>query len=100
MHSICRKDFLARNLGRMQKHFPEEYNFFPTTWVLPNDANIFNAYLREGGKADTFIYKPENGCQGKGISLFKGSKPPTKGHGIVQKYLGRPCLVDGYGARF
>ena len=29
MHVLCRKNLFARNLGRMQKTFPDEYNFTP-----------------------------------------------------------------------
>jgi hypothetical protein len=35
MWQITRKTFLAKNLKRFQKLFPLEYDFFPTTWVLP-----------------------------------------------------------------
>lgn len=35
MTEICRKDLLARNLTRMQKLYPVEYNIFPRTWCLP-----------------------------------------------------------------
>ena len=35
MSEICRKDLLARNLNRMVKQFPKEYNVFPKSWVLP-----------------------------------------------------------------
>lgn len=35
MYVITKKNYLARNLMRMQKCFPDEYNFFPRTWVLP-----------------------------------------------------------------
>lgn len=35
MTEICRKDLLARNLNRMQKLYPSEYNIFPRTWCLP-----------------------------------------------------------------
>lgn len=36
---ISRKNSLARNLMRMYKAFPEQYDFFPKTWVIPNEAN-------------------------------------------------------------
>lgn len=35
MSEICRKDLLARNLNRMLKMFPKDYNFFPKTWCIP-----------------------------------------------------------------
>lgn len=35
MTEICRKDLLARNLNRMSKLFPKDYNFFPKTWCFP-----------------------------------------------------------------
>lgn len=35
MSEICRKDLLARNMNRMQKLFPKDYNIFPKTWCLP-----------------------------------------------------------------
>ena len=38
MFQITRKTFLAKNLKRLQKMFPLEYNFFPKTWVLPSEV--------------------------------------------------------------
>jgi hypothetical protein len=35
MFEICRKDLLARNLNRMLKIFPDDYNIFPKTWCFP-----------------------------------------------------------------
>jgi tubulin polyglutamylase TTLL6/13 len=43
MYVVTRKNHLARNLMRMKKAFPEEYNFFPQTWLLPQDAGEFRA---------------------------------------------------------
>lgn len=34
---ISRKNYLARNLMRMARVFPDEYNFYPRTWILPNE---------------------------------------------------------------
>lgn len=35
MNEICRKDLLARNLNRMRRNFPTEYDIFPMSWCLP-----------------------------------------------------------------
>ena len=39
MFQITRKTFLAKNLKRLQKLFPLEYDFFPRTWVVPNEIS-------------------------------------------------------------
>lgn len=35
MYVITRKNYLARNLMKMQRAFPDEYKFFPRTWLMP-----------------------------------------------------------------
>ncbi len=45
MSEICRKDALARNLNRMLKLFPKDYNIFPKTWILPAEYVVFHSYL-------------------------------------------------------
>jgi tubulin polyglutamylase TTLL6/13 len=39
--ALARKNLLARNLNMMQNALPNEYNFFPQTWVLPSDSKNF-----------------------------------------------------------
>ncbi|CAG4935118.1 unnamed protein product [Colias eurytheme] len=96
MLEICRKDLLARNLNRMQKIYPKEYNFFPKTWCLPADFGDALNYSKSR-KNKTFIIKPECGSQGRGIYLTKSLKDikPTDKL-ICQVYLSKPYLVDGY----
>lgn len=45
----------------MQRLIPDEYNFFPMTWILPQDAKDFKLQFN-GKKAKTFIVKPEASC--------------------------------------
>ncbi len=35
IHVIARKNLLGLNLMSLRNKFPEEYNFFPLTWMLP-----------------------------------------------------------------
>ncbi|XP_036397972.1 tubulin polyglutamylase ttll6 [Megalops cyprinoides] len=96
MSEICRKDLLARNLNRMLKLFPKEYNIFPRTWCLPADYSDFQAYSR-AKKHKTYICKPDSGCQGRGIFITKSSKDIRPGeHMICQVYVSRPFIIDGF----
>ncbi|XP_067286228.1 tubulin polyglutamylase ttll6 isoform X2 [Pseudorasbora parva] len=96
MNEICRKDLLARNMNRMLKLFPKEYNIFPRTWCLPADYNDFQAYTR-AKKHKTYICKPDSGCQGRGISLTKSNKDIRPGeHMICQVYISKPFIIDGF----
>ena len=37
MYHITRKTYLAKNLKRLQKLFPHEFDFIPRTWVIPSE---------------------------------------------------------------
>ncbi|XP_064620214.1 tubulin polyglutamylase ttll6-like [Lineus longissimus] len=96
MSEICRKDLLARNMNRMLKLFPKDFNVFPKSWCLPSDYGDLMAYSRQK-KHKTYILKPESGCQGKGIWLTKNVKDiKPHEHMVCQQYLGRPFLIDGF----
>ncbi|KAL4227526.1 Tubulin polyglutamylase ttll6 [Mactra antiquata] len=96
MSEICRKDLLARNMNRMLKMFPKEYNVFPKTWCLPADYGDYQAYCRQK-KNKTYILKPESGCQGRGIWVTKNPKDvKPHEHMICQLYMSRPLLIDGF----
>lgn len=55
---------------RMKKIFPNEYDFFPPTWNLPQEMNDFRQQFNNK-KSKTFILKPEASSQGKGIFLTR-----------------------------
>ncbi|EDO45410.1 predicted protein, partial [Nematostella vectensis] len=100
MGEICRKDSLARNIAKMKRAHPDEYSFAPQTWVLPAEYAAFQMYCRELKKkkrAKTFIMKPANGAMGNGISLIRnGDRIPSHEQLVIQEYIDRPFLLDGY----
>ncbi|XP_034438307.1 tubulin polyglutamylase TTLL7 isoform X2 [Hippoglossus hippoglossus] len=100
MGEICRKDCLARNMSKMIKIQPQEYSFIPKTWIFPAEYTQFQNYvkeLRRKRKQKTFIVKPANGAMGHGISLIRNcEKLPAQEHFIVQEYLDKPFLMEGY----
>ncbi|CAD7092455.1 unnamed protein product [Hermetia illucens] len=96
MIEVCRKDLLARNLIRMLRLFPAEYNFFPKTWCFPADLGDAISYSRQY-RNKTFILKPDTGAQGKGIWLTKNLKEIKPNERMIcQVYVSKPLLIDGF----
>ncbi len=80
---------------RMRKNFPEDYKFFPPTWLLPAEYSDFKAQFNKK-LSKTFILKPEAGCQGTGIFLTRNSENVDPcDHYVAQRYLHKPYLIDG-----
>ncbi|XP_067845745.1 tubulin polyglutamylase TTLL7 [Heptranchias perlo] len=100
MGEICRKDCLARNMAKMIKSQSQEYCFTPRTWIFPAEYTQFQncvKELRKKRRQKTFIVKPANGAMGHGISLIRnGEKLQAQEHLIVQEYLDKPFLMEGY----
>lgn len=93
MHGICKKNYLSWNLNKMMKMFPNEFNFFPKTWVLPGDYIDFKSNLN---KKKVFIVKPEASSQGRGIFLIRKLEDINISERyVVQEYLKDPLLIDG-----
>ena len=58
MYNITRKNYLAKNLKRLERVFPNDYKFFPQTWLLPTEyAELRNQFHKK--KHFTLIVKPE-----------------------------------------
>uniref|UniRef100_A0A8C8R8K6 Tubulin tyrosine ligase like 6 n=1 Tax=Pelusios castaneus TaxID=367368 RepID=A0A8C8R8K6_9SAUR len=96
MSEICRKDLLARNMSRMLKLFPEEFNFFPRTWCLPADYGDLQTYSRSR-KHKTYICKPDSGCQGRGIFITRSVKDIKSGEDMIcQLYVAKPFIIDSF----
>lgn len=69
---LSKKNFLGRSLMKMAKIFPKEYSFFPPTWSVPSELGELMRFdsLHAEDEKTIYIFKPEAGCQGKGISLL------------------------------
>lgn len=98
MPHIARKTRMAQNLDKMRRAFPLEYNFYPRTWVLPNDFADFRTQFDANGRSKTvFIIKPDGGCQGRGIFLTQNIEDVSPADSVVaQQYITRPLLIDDF----
>ena len=81
---------------KMQRAFPEEYQFFPKTWLLPSELTEFrnqfqnnnvNGKIVKPNKKKTYIVKPEGLSQGKGIFLSRNMDE------IVDSCQNEGCVV-------
>ncbi len=98
IHILARKNLLGLNLMSLRAKLPEEYDFFPLTWMLPMQYAEFRNYFenKPQGKTRTFIVKPEADCQGRGIFLTRKLEDMEHGkHYVVQRYMARPYLLEG-----
>lgn len=101
-NALARKSRLARNMARMQRLFPAEYNFLPDSWVLPDDAGELERQFDDTGQSKSiFIAKPDAGTQGRGIFLtnrldrLKQVATDRDGPLVVQRYIRKPMLIEG-----
>uniref|UniRef100_A0A8C6JIR1 Uncharacterized protein n=2 Tax=Melopsittacus undulatus TaxID=13146 RepID=A0A8C6JIR1_MELUD len=105
MTEMVRKVTLSRAVRTMQDLFPLEYNFYPRSWILPEEFPLFVDEVRMMKDSDpswkpTFIVKPDGGCQGDGIYLIKDPSDIRQTGSIqsrpavVQEYICKPLLVD------
>ena len=99
MMEICRKGALSRHLKKMRAACPAgTYDFAPETWEHPNEMEAFRKHCKAhpGG---SYIVKPAAGAMGRGIYLTRGPDGIDHKHEsamVVQRYVSRPLLVDGY----
>jgi tubulin polyglutamylase TTLL6/13 len=87
---------MGANLNRMRKLLPDLYDFYPDTWIMPEDISTFQKVTQEH-RNRTYIVKPNGGCQGQGIFFTRKAQDiPKEGRWVAQRYMNRPLLIDGF----
>ncbi|CAF2672261.1 unnamed protein product [Rotaria sp. Silwood2] len=105
MGDLLRKVHLTRLLNNMRLLFPNDYDFYPKTWFLPEQSQQFKddvRYLHQLDKKHnhsltTFIVKPSDGSQGEGIYLLRDPSHiiTTNRPHVIQEYIDKPLLMNG-----
>ncbi len=103
MYELCKKVPFARMMRAAQERHPEDFAFWPRTWIFPDDQGAGPSVANF--KAGPLIFKPDDGCQGDGIYLLSSATDLDRtlahaksGTCVVQRYLADPLLLpDGAG---
>lgn len=96
-------------IKRMQLLYPNEFNFYPQTWFLPNQYQQFIGESKQSFKKlpkepkramhrEVYIIKPNHGSHGIGIYLINEPSEITcaSRSAVVQRYVQDPLLIEGY----
>lgn len=95
---LGRKDRLSRLMKKYVSMYGNDYNIYPTTYLLPGDTLPFKLYL-ESHLDSIWIKKPASSSCGKGITVHIGKdlmKYNTSEGEIVQQYIMNPLCLNGY----
>ena len=116
-YELTRKDLMAKNIKKYKKQLLKEgktvdhLDFLPLTYVLPQDMPVFIEEFKKYPNS-LWILKPNNRCQGQGITLLnKTSKVKKMNFNkkvtdnyqninvndvyVVSKYIENPFLMGG-----
>lgn len=93
---IGRKDCLWRNLLKMRTRCgKKEFNFFPQSFILPQDIKLLRKAWKEGANHQRWIVKPPASARGVGIQVIhKWNQLPKRRPLLVQRvYMFEDGLV-------
>jgi tubulin polyglutamylase TTLL1 len=117
-YELTRKDLMAKNIKKYKRQLLKEgspvdhLDFLPLTFVLPQDMYIFIEEFKKYPNS-LWILKPNNRCQGQGITLLNktskvkkmsfSKKVTTENNQtvnindiyVVSKYIDNPFLMGG-----
>ena len=100
-YELTRKDLMAKNIKKYKKQLLKEgktvdhLDFLPLTYVLPQDMSVFIEEFKKYPNS-LWILKPNNRCQGQGITLLnKTQNINVNDVYVVSKYIDNPFLMGG-----
>ena len=117
-YELTRKDLMAKNIKKYKKQLLKEgksidhLDFLPLTFVLPQDMPIFIEEFKRYPNS-LWILKPNNRCQGQGITLLNKTSKVKKMNFtqkstnennqtinindiyVISKYIENPFLMGG-----
>ncbi|SOV78318.1 tubulin--tyrosine ligase, putative, partial [Plasmodium sp. gorilla clade G3] len=98
MYMYTKKKTLTFLLSHLSLIFPSLFNFYPNTFVLPENKNIIKYILNSNNK-EYYIMKPDCGSMGIGVKIINKYNDINinilNGYNsyIIQKYIDNPLLM-------
>ena len=92
--NIGRKDNLYRNLHQFKKKFPDDFNYFPKTYILESDWESFQSQKINADKKKLWIVKPCGSSCGRGIRIINKKTKIQKKDFLVCDYIDNPHLIN------
>ncbi|XP_077987088.1 tubulin polyglutamylase TTLL11-like [Glandiceps talaboti] len=105
MKNVLDKAAFSCILDSMRAIFPDEYDFYPRSWRVPEQFEEFMSETtakqsRKGKRRNCYIFKPADASEGNGIFLLRNPQDIkaklniSTRPAIVQEYITHPLLVE------
>ena len=100
MDYLCFKTTFFKEMNSMRYKFPQLYNFYPPTFILPEQYAEFqhehSIICSRRQTSPTWVVKPKNSCCGKGIKLIQSVYEAQYIENLsVAQLLVDPFLIHG-----
>ncbi|SCM04066.1 tubulin--tyrosine ligase, putative [Plasmodium chabaudi adami] len=98
LYMYTKKKALTFLLSHLSLIFPSLYDFYPNTFVLPENKEIIK-YILNGNNKDYYIMKPDCGSMGIGVKIINKYSDINinilNGYNcyIIQRYIDNPLLM-------
>ncbi|VDM98056.1 unnamed protein product, partial [Thelazia callipaeda] len=98
MSDLTKKISLTRAISSMRRLFPDEYQYYPSSWFIPAQLDTFVQYCksRKTFHVDNwYIVKPNDGARGSGIYLIQQPEQIREPNmcQLIQEYIVNPYLL-------
>lgn len=93
------KSIQAEVYNLCKKHYPDDYKFWPDTYILPRDREIAIKMIKEKeGTGQAWVYKLSMTNGGSGATIFNTfdefNMLNEREHAVLQSYIGNPLIIN------
>jgi hypothetical protein len=99
MDFLCYKSTLFSELNAIRAHFPRLFEFYPHTYLLPDELPEFQRehtfICGRTATSPVWVIKPKSGCCGRGIHFIQSVQEAEAVASLsVAQLLVNPCLLN------